>query len=71
MEDQRWSVTHLSLKPGDTLVVRFDAVVSRESAERINALLRTEIPAGVGLVLLDKGADILVLSTQITPPEGS
>lgn len=57
-----FSIATLSLRPGDTVVVKVKGILSREIADRVLAAVRWEVPPGVGVLVMDDNIELSVMA---------
>ncbi len=63
------SIAKLELRPGDTLVVRYNrGPLSADVAERIKADIARLIPAGAEVMVIDSRFSLSVVPRQEQPP---
>jgi hypothetical protein len=66
----RFEIAKLQLRPGDTLVVRTDEILSKDQCDYIERFIKPLIPDGCKVLVLGGGLQLDVLTVGVDPGGG-
>jgi hypothetical protein len=61
VEVVRFEVAELDLTPGDTVIIKTDAMLTKDQMEHIRAMVRDALPDDVEILVLSDGLTLEVL----------